>query len=394
MKHLFLLIGCAFLSFGISQGKDSAESRPVSSTLQTVRKMMQRREPALQFNPDMNAGQLKQWQHSVTDTMNRLMRHPAAQFRQPELVARKQRDGYSIERWLTYPLEDAVVPMLVLVPDNASAANQLPGVLCIPGWGQSKEFICGERDNNYSLDGDPDSIIHNGSMALHMVRNGLIAAVVDNPSFGELSHEGHSDYLLTSRYLLEGGWSYLGLMSWQARVALDHLRHRPDVNPERLVVSGFSLGTEPLMVVGALEPDVFAFVYSDIFCRTRERILHADKPDDKGIHHFPNTEEHLIPEFLNNFDFPDLVANLAPRHLICTEGGMDRDFGLVKKAYTTLGAPENFTFLTYYPERHPATPVEKVPYGLSLSEYYEYLVTAPHYFKAEVVMPWLLEVLK
>ncbi len=371
-------------------GKD----QEATSTIHTVRRIMERNVPRLQFDPSMSADELKQWQHAVSDTMCKLMRHPSAQAKVPVMVKRVQRDGYAVERWLTFPLEDAVVPMLVLVPDGVSEANRAPGVVCIPGWGQPKEFMAGERANNYALDGDPDSTVHLGAMALHMVRNGLVAAVVDNPSFGELSDGGHYDYLLTSRYLLEGGWSYLGLTSWQHRVALEHLRNRPDVDASRLVVSGFSLGTEPLMVLGALEPDIYAFVYADIFCRTRERILHADKPDEEGVHHFPNTDEHLIPEFLNNFDFPDLVANLAPRHLICTEGGMDRDFNLVKQAYTTLGRPENFTHLTYSPELHPATPVEEVPYGLSLSEYYAYLFTAPHHFKPDVVMPWLKEALK
>lgn len=372
----------------------TVEDRPATSTLNTVRQIMERNVPRLQYNPSMTASEHKRWQQAVTDTMRRLMRHPAAQAKEPVMVKKVQRDGYSIERWLTFPLEDAIVPMLVLIPDGVNASNPAPGVLCIPGWGQPKEFIAGERPGNYSLDGDSDTTIHTGSMALHMVRNGFVAAVVDNPSFGELSDKGHYDYLLTSRYLLEGGWSYLGLTSWQDRIALNHLRKRSDVDSSRLVVSGFSLGTEPLMVLGALEPDIYAFVYADIFCRTRERILHADKPDEEGVHHFPNTDEHLIPEFLNNFDFPDLVANLAPRYLICTEGGMDRDFNLVQQSYNTLNASDRFTHLTYNPEQHPTTPIEEVPYGLSLSEYYAYLFTAPHHFKPDVVIPWLKSVLK
>ena len=372
----------------------TVEDRPATSTLNTVRQIMERNVPRLQYNPSMTASEHKRWQQAVADTMRRLMRHPAAQAKEPVMVKKVQRDCYSIERWLTFPLEDAIVPMLVLIPDGVNASNPAPGVLCIPGWGQPKEFIAGERPGNYSLDGDPDTTVYSGAMALHMVRNGLVAAVVDNPSFGELSDEGHYDYLLTSRYLLEGGWSYLGLTSWQDRIALNHLRKRSDVDSSRLVVSGFSLGTEPLMVLGALEPDIYAFVYADIFCRTRERILHADKPDEEGVHHFPNTDEHLIPEFLNNFDFPDLVANLVPRYLICTEGGMDRDFNLVQQSYNALNASDRFTHLTYNPEQHPTTPIEEVPYGLSLSEYYAYLFTAPHHFKPDVVIPWLKSVLK
>ena len=360
-----------------------------TSTLQTVRQMMERNTPALQFNPEFTPEQFKEWQTKVSATMCRLMRHPDAEFAAPKLIKRVKRDGYTVERWLSYPIEGCIVPFLVLVPDGVDADHRTPGVLCIPGWGQSKEHLAGERNGNYYLDGDTDSILRPSNMALHMVRNGLIAVAVDNPSFGELAYGGNNDYLLTSRYLLEGGWSYLGLTSWQHRVALNHLRHRNDVKADRMAVSAFSLGTESLMVLGALERDIHAFVYADIFCRTRERILKADKPDEKGEHHFPNTDEHLIPEFLNNFDFPDLVANLAPRKLICTEGGMDRDFGYVKQAFSLAGNRDNFTFLTYNADQHPAEPVMTVPGGLSLSEYYSYLFTAPHHFKPDAVMPWL-----
>lgn len=96
-------------------------------------------------------------------------------------------------------------------------------------------------------------------MALHYVKRGLVAVAVDNPSCAELSDNGHFDYLNTSRILLEMGWSYLGLTAYQDWNVLSWMKELDFVNKDRLIVSGFSLGTEPLMVLGTLDPSILCF---------------------------------------------------------------------------------------------------------------------------------------
>lgn len=372
-----------------------AQHNEITSTYSTVRNLMEHSIPKLSYNTSFTPEQIQGWQNDVTATMEQLMRHPSSEFSPPVLVKCVKRPGYTVEKWNSYPIEGSVVPFLVLIPDGVDQNNPAPAVLCIPGWGQSKELLAGERLGNYSLEGAPDSIVSTKNMARHMVENGFIALAIDNPSCGELSDNGNFDYLLTSRFLLENGWSYLGLSSWQDRVALHHLMNRNDVNNEKIVVSGFSLGTEPLMVLGALEPQIYAFVYNDILVRTRERILVTDKVDDKGLRRFPNTEEHLIPGFLNYFDFPDLVANLAPRHVICTEGGMERDFEYIADAYEKTGAPDNFQLIEHYHNYPDYVRQDTIPNGIDLAQFYTYLGVSPsHYYKVNEVIPWLKQILK
>lgn len=69
------------------------------------------------------------------------------------------------------------------------------------------------------------------------------------------------------------------------------------------------------------------------------------EPDKNGIRPFPNTIRHLIPNFWNNFNFPDIVAAIAPRPLILTEGGLDRDLNLVRKAYEITGHPRIWKYI-------------------------------------------------
>ena len=194
------------------------------------------------------------------------------------------------------------------------------------------------------------------------------------------------------------GWSYLGLSAYQDWNILSWMKELDFVNKDRLIVSGFSLGTEPLMVLGTLDPSIYAFVYNDFLCRTLERILVMTKPGPKGIRPFPNSIEHLIPGFLTQFDFPDLVAALAPRPVICTEGGLDRDFDLIRKAYEISGKPDYFTYYHYkkFADPKDRKQIEKVPEGIDRDTYFNLVNVDPenHYFKEEWVLPWIDKILK
>lgn len=368
---------------------------PVTSTRATMERMMRQRPPQLTYDTTLASSDFRRWQTSMSQAMAQLMKHPDAPTASPKLIKRTKRDGYSIERWESYPLDGATVHFYILIPDGVNASNPAPAALCIPGFGQTKELLAGETAGNFNLDSDRDPIERQAAMARILAKHGMVAVAVDNPSFGELSDEGYSDYLATSRFLLELGWSYLGLASWQDKVILDWMKTRPEIDPSRIIISGFSLGTEPMMALGLLDPSIYAFIYNDFLCRTRERILVMTRPNDKGERPFPNSIEHLIPEFLTRFDFPDIVAALAPRPVICTEGGMDRDFRIVADAYAKAGAPDAFRAYHYAKFADPAsrTYLEEMPSGIDRDTFFRLANVDPphHYFKAEHIIPWLRE---
>lgn len=365
----------------------------------TVQYMLKEMKPAYAFNPDFTETEFKEWQAGLRSAMKELMHFPEiADLPAPVCVRTVKRDGYRIEKWESYPLPGSVVPYLVLIPDGVGSGHKVPAMLCIPGFGGSKEGLAGETEGDYELTSSPVEPVKKNAMALHYVKKGFVAVAVDNPSCAELSDNGHFDYLNTSRILLEMGWSYLGLTAWQDWNILNWMKTQNYVDKERIIVSGFSLGTEPLMVLGALDPSIYAFVYNDFMCRTLERILVMTQPDSKGVRPFPNSIEHLIPGFLKQFDFPDLVAALAPRPVICTEGGLDRDFNLIKKAYRLSGKPDNFTFYHYkkFADPKDRKQLERVPEGVDRDTYFNLANVDPknHYFKEEWVLPWLDELLK
>lgn len=356
--------------------------------------------PAFAFRAGLPKEDFPAWKAHVGEAMARLMKHPVIQnLPVPVCVSVQQRRGYRVEKWEAYPLPNCVVPYLVLIPDQATKRTPAPAILCIPGWGGTKEELAGEPEWEATKEVIKRHRPTRNAMAWKYVQEGWIAVAIDNPGSGEaadLEREadaGGYDFQTFARALLEMDWSYLGYSSYVSQHILNWMKEQPATRRDRILVSGFSFGTEPLMVLGALDPSIYAFVYNDFVCRTRERALVMTKPDENGRRPWPNDISHLIPGFLRCFDFPDLVAHLAPRPVICTEGGLDRDFQLIKKAYALSGAPDHFTFYHYKAFEEPAKrkDLSDLPEGLDRDAYFRLVNVDPanHYFKAEYVIPWL-----
>lgn len=365
--------------------------------------LMQQEEPVLAFGAHLPATEFPAWQQKVGEAMQALMKHPViADLPAPVRISVRQRDGYRIEKWEAYPLPACVVPYLVLIPDGADASRPAPALLCIPGWGGSKEELAGEPEGAWTLPDTTTTSVSRNAMARFYAEQGWIAVAVDNPGSGEAADleykAGQSpyDYQTFARALLELDWSYLGYASYIDRHILNWMKTQPMMQSDRLIVSGFSFGTEMLMVLGSLDSSIYAFVYNDFLCRTRERALVMTWPDSKGRRPWPNDISHLIPGFLRQFDFPDLVAVLAPRPVICTEGGLDRDFRLVGQAYALAGKPENFTYYHYkaFVEPEKREDRQVLPAGVDRDTYFRMVNVDPknHYFKAEYVLPWIRKI--
>lgn len=376
---------------------DRPDGRYISSRGVT-HAMLKNLKPAFAFNPDFTQEEFFRWKEGFRAKMKEIMRHPEiAGLPEPKLVDTRKRDGYRVEKWEVYPLPECVSTFLVLIPDGVTREHPAPGVICIPGTGGSKESLAAEPElePNYASSRTFDK----RTMALHYVKAGLVAVSVDNPGVGELSDlekyttAPHYNYDAIARELLEMGWSYLGYNSYVDMQVLKWMKTCGFINKERIILSGHSLGTEAMMVMGVLDPSIYAVVYSDFLCRTLERMIVLTEPYPDGSRPYPNSIRHLIPNFLCNFDFPDIVSYFAPTPIIFTEGGLERDFKLVQKAYEISGHPENVK-IYYYPkfsDPKERGKFEHLPEGISYETYFSMTNVDPpmHYFKYELVIPWV-----
>lgn len=360
-------------------------------------------KPKYAFNPAFTKTEFEQWKTGFRQAMKDVMCHPEiVDLPAPKLIDTRKRDGYRVEKWEIYPLPECVSTFLVLIPDQVTAEHPAPGVICIPGTGGSKESLAAEPELEPSYASSRP--FDKRTMALHYVKAGLIAVSVDNPGVGETSDlEKYTtapeyNYDAISRELLEIGWSYLGYNSYVDMQILKWMKQCELIDNRRIILSGHSLGTEAMMVMGVLDTSVYAIVYSDFLCRTLERMIVLTEPDAAGRRPYPNSIRHLIPGFLCNFDFPDIVSYFAPTPIIFTEGGLERDFDMVKKAYEIAGHPENLK-IYYYPKfADPASrgKFRELPEGINYETYFSMTNVDPpmHYFKYQLVIPWIKELLQ
>ena len=371
------------------------------STYGIVHNMLKEVKPKYAFKEGMSHEEFNIWKLNVRNAMAEIMKFPEISGQpEPKKISTQPRSGYILEKWEFYPFPNSVSTFLVLKPQNLNYS--VPGILCFPGSGRTKEGLAGEKgiEDKFTENYQSPKV----AMALEYVKQGYVAVAVDNAAAGEASdlekfyYGSNYDYDTVSRILLEMGWNWLGYTSYLDKLVLDWMKNQDYIDQSKIVLSGFSLGTEPMMVLGVLDPDIYAFIYNDFLCQTQERALVMTKPNEKGRRGFPNSIRHLIPNYWNYFNFPDVVASLAPRPIILTEGGLDRDFNLLKSAYKLSGFPQNLTFYHYpkFADKERRHDFKTLPSGIDRDRFFELANVDPpaHYLKYELIIPWLNKILK
>ena len=133
-------------------------------------------------------------------------------------------------------------------------------------------------------------------------------------------------------------------------------------------------------------------------CKLIKRATVLTKPTNTGLRPGTNWLGYCVPGMWEWFDYPDIIASLAPRPVIFTEGGAKTDLDLIKKAYKIMDAEDNIAVYYYpkYSDPKARRDYVNIPEGLDMEEYFQYAnVDAPnHYFKADVAVPWLREMFK
>lgn len=360
-----------------------------TSTAGLLHRRLKQLQPALAYKPASSLAEFAVWRRRVRQRLRRLLCLPRVQPQPPPvLLSEEPRVGYRLQRWEMYPEPDSAVGMLMLVPDSATPARPAPGVLCLPGSEHRNEWLAGEPDPP----GSPErQFVEHNAMALHLVRQGLVALCVENPGTAGLFEPLAPDWRRQSLELIWLGWSYEGLSVFHKLVALKWFSRLPVVDRRRLAVCGHSLGAKPALLVGVLEPRL-----------VRAVVWNSGAYDWRAYHVAANMTPvapwHYIPGFMRWFDYLDLKAALAPTPLLITEGGRADELAKVRQAYAVAGAPGNFE-LSYGPSfRDPASrtaEAQPLPEGLAPAEFVQHInaTNDEHYFHADVAVPWLCRVL-
>ena len=372
------------------------------STMAAHMEFLRRLKPELALPEELTRESFVCYQDRVKEKLRELLGMPEFTPQPPPVrLWREERDGYRLEKWEFYPDDYAAVPFLVLIPEGASAAHPVPGVLCLPGSNHSKESLAGEPLPPHP-EWPQNRFPERNAQALHMVRNGMAAFAFDNPAIGECALHAAPEFgelqgmtrVQMCHGLLDSGACYVGLATFQKLCFLEHLERFDFVDPERIAITTHSRGTDTAIATGLLCNRIKAIVFNDFLHDDRRRYVSVtEEPEREMIQDIGNW--HIIPGKMRYFAFQDLCAAFAPRYLALTEGGAEEFLSVVERAYRVCGASDHLQ-ITFYPAyADPATRTmhEPVPlFGLSKADYYtkySYVVVPDHSFRAEPALKLL-----
>src|SRR5205814_3315811 len=149
---------------------------------------------------------------------------------------------------------------------------------------------------------------------INFAKHGILALNVEWFNFGELAEEGNAHWFGAHLDLV--GMNALGLFLLEMRRGLDYLYDHPNVDRDRLGVTGLSGGGRQMLVLSALDERVKVAVpvagYSSLLAK-----LEVREPGDLG------DLEQNSTDMLQGIDYPHLTAMIAPRTALLIHNAED-----------------------------------------------------------------------
>lgn len=233
----------------------------------------------------------------------------------------------------------------LLTPVHASASHPIPAVLCLH---QTNGRL--GKDEPTGLGGKPDL-----QYALELSQRGFATLSPDYPSFGEYEHNFREAPFVsgTMQAITEN------------RRAIDLLQSLPEVDGSKIGCIGHSLGGHNAIFTATFEPRIRAVVSSCGFTRFH-RYMKGNLAGWTSDRYMPRIQsEYGSDPNQMPFDFPELIASLAPRGFLAVAPIEDDNFDVrgvresltyAKKAYSLFNASESLQ--ADYPDARHTFPRE------------------------------------
>ena len=271
-----------------------------------------------------------------------------------ETVSREDRGGYAVEKFRFDNGAGATVPGYMVIP--AGTSNRAPAILFCHWHGG--EYDIG-KEELFQTRHSPEA------PGPALARQGYVVLGIDAYCFGERNglgpggpnEKGGAGEMTASKFNLWVGRTLWGMILRDDLIALDYLASRPEVDPERIGVTGISMGATRSWWLMALDERLKAGVA--VACLTRyQNLVKAGELKAHGIYYF-------VPGMLNHFDTEAVISLIAPRPVLFMTG--DQDGGsppdgireieaAVRPFYTLYGKSESFKNIVYPGLGHVYTP--------------------------------------
>lgn len=270
------------------------------------------------------------------------------------ILHRLKQEGYSEEQFEFDNGAGAVVPGTVLIPDHRP--GPAPAVLYCHWHG-------GQYDSGKKELFQTNAVPEPPGPAL--ARRGYVVLAIDAYCFGERNgrgpggpgDKGSGGEMTASKFQLWMGRSLWGMIVRDDLMALDYLCSRAEVDPQKVAVTGISMGATRTWWLTALDDRPKTGIA--VGCLTRyQDLIQAEGLKHHGIYYF-------VPGMLRHFDTEAVVALAAPRPMLFMTGDIDQGSPVsgiraieskVRPIYRLHGAADAFVNEIYPGVGHVYTP--------------------------------------
>ncbi len=296
--------------------------------------------------------QRKQLRTQLWDLLGKLP--PRPEIPKVEVISKEDRGQYVLEKFQFDNEAGATVPGYVFLPK--AATGKQPAILYCHWHGG--EYDIG-KEEVFQAKHTPEP------PGPAFAKRGFVVLGVDAYCFGERNGRGVGEpkdkggqgEMNASKFNLWVGRTLWGMMLRDDLMALDYLVSRPEVDANRIAVTGMSMGATRSWWLMALDERIKTGVAIACLTRYRNLIEHQALPAH-GIYYF-------VPGMLNHFDTEAVVALSAPRPVLFMNG--DEDDGspvdgihaieaAVRPVYALYGKEEVFQSFVYPRQGHVYTP--------------------------------------
>ncbi len=179
-------------------------------------------------------------------------------------------------------------------------------------------YVCGHaqvKKDGVSF-GNKTAYQHHGAW---FARNGYACLTIDTLQLGEIEGIHHGTYRYKMWWWLNRGYTPAGVEAWNCVRALDYLESRPEVDAQRMGVTGRSGGGAYSWWIAAIDDRIQCAVPVAGITDLQNHVV-------DGV-----VEGHCDCMFMLNtyrWDYPQVAALVAPRPLLITNTDTDRIFPL------------------------------------------------------------------
>jgi len=247
----------------------------------------------------------------------------------PEITGTVEHDEFVVEN-LHFQSRPGLYVTGNLYRPKKTGSKKLPAILYVCGHGRvKKDGISYGNKTHYQ---------HHGAW---FARNGYVCLTIDTLQLGEIEGIHHGTYSHDRFWWNSRGYTPAGVEAWNCVRALDYLQSRPEVDGERLGVTGRSGGGAYSWWIAAIDKRIKVAVPVAGITSLHNHVVDG------------TVEGHCDCMFMVNsygWDFAQVAALVAPRPLLISNSDKDRIFPLegvvnvhrkTRRIYELYGAGKN-----------------------------------------------------